>query len=53
MFFFKTVLIFIMFVDNSMMVLAIGMVNKNDEIYSFLIIVFVHIMFIVLHIDYN
>jgi hypothetical protein len=53
MLFLNIVLIFKVFVDNDMMVLAICMVNGKDCRHYFLVIVLVHTMFIVLLIDFN
>jgi hypothetical protein len=53
MFFLNIVLMFKVFVDKGMMVLAICVVNENDCRHYFLVIVLVHTMFIVLLIDYN
>jgi hypothetical protein len=53
MFFLKIVLIFKVFVDKGMMVLAICVVSGKDCRHYFLMNVLVHTMFIVLHIDYN
>jgi hypothetical protein len=53
MFFFKIVLIFKVFVDKGMIVLAIYVVNRKDCRHYVLMNVIVHTMFIILHINYN
>jgi hypothetical protein len=53
MFFLKIVLIFKVFVDKGMTVLAICVMNEKDCRHYFLMNVLVHTKFIVLHINYN